>query len=128
MFLESQNQNDRRGVIACFRNEPSMSRRVLSADYVRAQIVYRNSQGQEIGDGVSSACWLGHHFDTIDFQVGQSHCVLLGFLDDGRLLVPLKQREHHWDGDVINLADRTFDGKVSQIPLGVGRRFSGPVR
>jgi hypothetical protein len=114
IFYESQSQEDARGIIACFRNEPSTSRSVFDADCVRAQIVYRKDQEKEIGDGVSSACWLGHDLDMINFRLGESHCVLLGFLDGGNgLVVPWKRRQRHSDGDTISLESLTFEAVAS---------------
>jgi len=116
VFYESPDQNDPRAIIACFRNEPTSSRKVIDADYVRAQIVYRDNQEQEIGNGVASACWLDNRADAVDFHLGESHCVLLGLLQEGRLVVPAKRRKRHWDGDTISLENHTFNG-VARIEV-----------
>jgi hypothetical protein len=122
IFQEEQNKRDVRGIIACFRNEPSVSRRVIDAEYVQAQIVYHNHQGQEIGD-VSSPCWLDHDFDMIDFPVGgQSRCVLIGLLDDGgKLVAPWKRRERTGHGDSISRREQVFDGVASMVVRLIGR-------
>jgi hypothetical protein len=116
MFVESDSPGKCLAIIACFRNEPSTSQRVCSGDYVRAQVIYRDQQRMEIDNGVFAACWLRHHADMIDFDVGQSHCVLLGFVDGGKLVVPWKRRQRTWEGDMITLEDCTFDG-VSSLEI-----------
>lgn len=103
-------------IIACFRNEPDMARRVREADYVTAQIIYRNAGDEEIEDGVPSACWIQNHFETINFAVGETHCLLLGIIDAEGLVVPWKHRQREWNGDSIVTNDKTFKG-VSSIEV-----------
>jgi len=112
-FYGSEDTQDPYGVVACFRNEPSPSEGVIDADNVRAQVIYRNSKGVEIGQGVPRACWEGHKFDLIDFPVGQSPCaILMVIFNDGRLLVPWKERSRSSDswmgGDTITTRDLKF--------------------
>jgi TIR domain len=112
-FYESENSQDPYGVVACFRNEPSPIERVIDVNNVRAQVIYRNSNGVEIGRGIPRACWEGHKYDLIDFPVGQSHCaILMMVFNDGRLLVPWKERSQSADswmgGDTITTRDLKF--------------------
>jgi hypothetical protein len=111
-FYESKDLADPYGVVACFRNESSPGQRVVGADNVRAQVIYRDSNGVEIGEGVPRACWEGHKYDLIDFPVGQSHCaILMMVFNDGRLLVPWKERSRagSWmGGDTITTRDSEF--------------------
>src|SRR5580692_378722 len=60
-------------VAVCFRNEPKGVR----VEYVRVNVVYKDSNGQEIGTGIPRASWLGEHMDMMDFDVGDSHCAVL---------------------------------------------------
>lgn len=115
-FIEGEDTELPDAIIACFRNEPDMGRRVKDADCVRAQIIYRNAENEEIEDGVSAACWIGSNFETIDFGVGETHCVVLGIIQDGALLVPWKRRKREWNGDSIVTEDKTFRG-VSSIEV-----------
>lgn len=117
IFSQSQDTGNIRGIIACFRNDHTSSHPVTEASYVRAHVIYRDDNGQEIGNGIPSACWFDSHFDTVDFRVGQSHCVFLGYMERiDRLRVPWKERIRHGDGDTINLSDQRFDG-VSSIEV-----------
>lgn len=114
IFSESQDKTKNRGIKACFRNESSNSRRVADAIYVRAQVIFRDGNEQEIGNGISSACWLDCDSDSIDFRVGDSQCAFLGYMEQvDKLLVPWKERRHTWQGDAISLRDNTFDGVAS---------------
>ena len=114
IFSESRDKTRERGIKACFRNESSNLHPVTDAIYVRAQVIFRDSNEQEIGSGISSACWLDYYFDSIDFHVGESHCASLGYMEQmNKLLVPWKERRHTWEGDTISLRDNTFDGVAS---------------
>jgi hypothetical protein len=90
-------QNDPYAVIASFRNEPVVGKRVASV-YARACIVFRNASGEEIGAGISEACWLGDSTSpTVEFSVGESHKVILALFSDGTLLCPYRRITHnHW--------------------------------
>jgi predicted nucleotide-binding protein len=113
-FYRSDSPNDPFGVIACFRNEPSSTRRVIDANDVRAQIIYKDGDGKEIGNGVPRACWVGHKLDLIDFPLGQANCaVLMMLFNDGKLLVPWKERARSYDwmgggGDIVRTRDTEF--------------------
>ncbi len=115
-FNEEKGEEFPDAVIACFRNEPDISRRGVDADCVTAQIIYRNAENEEIEDGVPAACWLGSSLDMIDFRVGETHCVLLGVVDGDALAVPWQRRKHEWNGDSITTEDRAFKG-VARIEV-----------
>jgi hypothetical protein len=113
-FMEDRGQGKPDAIVACFRNEPDISRRVSDAEYVKAQIIYRNKEQHEIEDGVPAACWVGSSLDMVHLRVGETHCVLLGFLDEnGALFVPWRVHRHQWDGDTIEMVDKTFIGVAS---------------
>lgn len=96
-FFETHNQEGRRAIVASFRNEPSSTMRVRNVNNVRAQIIYRDSGGQEIGTGVARACWLDSKSDTVNFPVGESHTViLLVQWDHNKLAVPFRRLKAGW--------------------------------
>ena len=119
-FYESQKNVDPLGVVACFRNEPSSEGRVIEANGVRAQIIYRNQDGQETGI-VPRACWLQDCADTVDLPAGESHCVILAILrQDGSLVAPWRRRVTAIDGhrgQVITTEAYQFDKRVSSIEI-----------
>ena len=88
----------------------------MDALCVRAQVIYRNDKDDEIEDGVPTACWLGTDLDMIDLGVGETHCVLLGVVDNDALAVPWKRRKREWNGDAIVTDEKSFKG-VARIEL-----------
>lgn len=115
-FYEKEYPTEMVGVVACFRNEPVEGRRVLDAGHVTANIVYRNSEGREIGEGIVRACWL-NEFDTVDFDVGQSHCVILVMKVNDRFLATFSRR-HQTEYGIQFLPDQyVFNEPISTIEL-----------
>jgi hypothetical protein len=94
--------------IACFRNEPVLGEMVMDAEYVRAHIIYRDAAGEELED-IPCACWMAHHGDTIDLEVGKTQCCIIGLLKDTQLIVPWKKREPTEYGDFIRLTVTRVD-------------------
>ncbi len=87
--------------VACFRNR-STPLGVAPVYGARAAIIYRDSQGQEIGDGVSSAFWMGD-FRDINFEAEQTHCVIVVMLDGDGIPGAIFQREiPHWMGPSVH--------------------------
>lgn len=121
VFRTSTDVADPPAVVACFRNEPVPGRRVIDADLVKAQILYRNARGEEIGNGIPSACWLDEPADMTNFRAGESHCVILVAAGpDGLLSVPWKARrgaDDGWGGDVVSTEAYELDDVASTIEL-----------
>ncbi len=69
--------SDVTALVACFRNEPSGERRVSDEQSVTASLVFRDVEGQELGEGIARACWLEHGGTSVDFDVGHSRCAVL---------------------------------------------------
>jgi len=119
-FYESQKDVDPFGVVACFRNEPSPEMPGIDADCVRAQMIYRDKDGREMGI-VPRACWLEDYSDMVDFPVGRSHCVILAILRQrGRLVAPWRRRATAPDGhhaQVITTEAYQFDERVTSIEM-----------
>jgi len=119
-FFESRKDADPPGVVACFRNEPFPETPGIDADDVRAQMIYRGKDGQELGI-VPRACWLQDYFDMIDFPVGASHCAILAILrHGGRLVAPWRRRTaapggHR--GQVVTTEAYQFDERVHSIEM-----------
>ena len=119
-FFESQKDADPPGVVACFRNEPFPETPGTDTDGVRAEMIYRDKDGQETGI-VPRACWLQDYFDMVDFPVGASHCAILAILrPGGRLVAPWKRRATAADGhrgQVVTTEAYQFDERVRSIEM-----------
>src|SRR6267142_42203 len=112
-------RGDLRAVLACFRNEPT-DRRIVNAGGVRAQVIYKNQEGHEIGLGIPSAYWLDEDMDVVNFRGGDSRCaVLLIVMADGQLYTPWKRRAQSREGygEVVNHADSLLEEPVSIIEI-----------
>jgi hypothetical protein len=123
-FYESriQDRDDPRVVLACFRNEPAAGGAVIDAELVRAQVVYRNEAGQEIGLGIPRACWLNENADMVDFRVGDSQCAILILMRaDGLLLMPWMHRTRSRDGygDVVSVRNQAVNEAIRTIEVRV---------
>ena len=120
LFFESQKDADPPGVVACFRNEPVPETPGIDADGVRAQMIYRDKDGRELGI-VPRACWLQDYFDMVDFPAGASHCVILAILrPGGRLVAPWRRRAtfpSSHGGQVVTTEAYQFDERVRSIEM-----------
>jgi hypothetical protein len=119
IFSDAAAQSAREyAIVACFRNEPGTD--VAGAKNVRAQLIYKAANGQEVGTGISSAAWEGSEFGTVDFPVGQSHCVILAVYDTVRsgLTVPWvnKKSAGPWSY-TINPESYAFEEKIDIIEV-----------
>ena len=59
-----------------------------------ANLVFRDAEGQELGEGIARACWLEHRGTSVDLDVGHSRCAVLmvGAEADRPIFVPYKTR------------------------------------
>jgi len=104
-----------RGLIARFKNE-SGSHKSDDARYVRAELIFRDVNDQEMEQGVHSACWLREYTDTVDIMVGEDRWVFLGSLvpdDKNQWIVPWKQKKRTWEGPYYDLEGHSFSGMRS---------------
>jgi hypothetical protein len=86
--------SDVTALVACFRNEPLSERRVSDELSVTANLVFRDAEGQELGEGIARACWLEHGGTSVDLDVGHSRCAVLMVVAgaDRPNFVPFKRR------------------------------------
>lgn len=86
--------SDVTALVACFRNEPSDERKVSNELSVGANLVFRNAEGEELGDGIARACWLEHGGASVDLDVGHSRCAVLMVVAGAHnpIFVPYKTR------------------------------------
>ena len=86
--------SDVTALVACFRNEPSGEKRVSDEQSVTANLVFRDAEGQELGEGIARACWLEHGGASVDFDVGHSRCAVLMVVAGAHnpIFVPYKTR------------------------------------
>ncbi|MGA8308044.1 MAG: hypothetical protein WB723_20385, partial [Candidatus Acidiferrales bacterium] len=61
---------------------------------VTANLVFRDAEGQELGEGIARACWLEHGGASVDFDVGHSRCAVLMVVAGAHnpIFVPYKTR------------------------------------
>ncbi|SRR6266481_2151986 len=79
------------GAVVCFRNEAQHGKDVAAVFDVRASVTFLDDSGQEMGTGITEACWLGDSGD-IDFRLEENHCVVvLLVLRNKSLICPYKQ-------------------------------------
>jgi len=102
-FWDSDNVKDPYAVIACFRNESSMTKEVAPAYDVRCAIMFHDSQRNEIGNGISEALWVNSP-GRAHFDVEVSHCAILAIVADDRIVSFCKRevRAHWGSGFVID--------------------------
>lgn len=82
------------GAVACFRNESSAEKTVAGVSYVRGSISFIDDDGKEIGEGISKACWVDK-FGSVDFEVRQSHCLIVAALGtNGEVCCPYVAEKH----------------------------------
>jgi hypothetical protein len=82
------------GAVACFRNESSTEKTVAGVSYVRGSISFIDDDGKEIGEGISEACWVDK-FGSVDFDVRQSHCLIVAVLgSNGEVCCPYVEEKH----------------------------------
>jgi len=93
-FYESNDPEDFYAIKACFRNESAASRKVAPVYGVRAAIIYRNGEKQELGNGIADACWIGDP-GRIDFPLDQSHCVILAIVGGDGVIGNFYRRSVH---------------------------------
>jgi hypothetical protein len=96
----SEKRNSKGGIsdvtalVACFRNDPLGDRRVSDELSVTANLVFRDVEGQELGEGIARACWLEHGGASVDLDVGYSRCAVLMVVAGANrpIFVPYKRR------------------------------------
>jgi len=129
-FLESQQQADPWGVVACFRNHLSSEKIVRDANGIRALIIYRDKQEREMGI-VPRACWLQDYSDTTDVPVGESRCAILAIRrPGGEMVAPWRRRARGGETaghDMFTTEAYTFDPGISIIEMRITGESNQPL-
>lgn len=113
--VKSRDYASVRGVIARYKNE-SAAHGASEARYIRAELIFRDVNEQEMEYGVHAACWLREHTDTVDFEVGEDQWVFLGSPnpdDAQQWMVPRMQEKRTWQGPYHELQGHKFSGMRS---------------
>jgi len=117
-FWESQQQADPWGVVACFRNHTTDNKTERDANGVRALIIYRHTDGREMGLA-PRACWLEDYSDMTDIPAGEVRCALLAIRKPGgEMVAPWRRRARHTESsghDMFTTEAYTLDPGVSII-------------
>jgi len=99
-FFETNEKGEGKALVACFRNQPLYGVRCADTS-VTAQLVFKNATGEEIGIGVSGACWLNQVDFLFHLDVGNSGCVILIVRTNaGQFVVPWKRLQNTGYGNV----------------------------
>jgi hypothetical protein len=96
---------DARAIVACFRN---MSNESITAYAVKAHLRFFDTNGSEIGTGVSGAFWLACTSDLLNIAPDESGCVLVLLQGRGSTI--------HTVGAARNVAQNArHNGKLSCV-------------
>jgi hypothetical protein len=104
-------------VIACLRNDPVYGKNLAEPKHIAGGIVFRDANGEEIGNGVQRGCWLDTHHDMVDFELNKSHCIILVMAVGNKLAAPFKKREKTAYGEVTMLDGFDLSHNLSTIEL-----------
>src|SRR5262249_15753066 len=77
-FHPTDDQSKPNAAVVCVRNK-SKDSEVAYLDSVRAALVFRDSDGHEIGSGIHQAVWLGNGMHNPSFDLEETKCVILAF-------------------------------------------------
>src|SRR5262249_33457106 len=118
-WFHEGNMYDPWALVARFANDPPAAKK--RATYVAAQILYFDAQKNEIGR-VFRGCWLDSFHDEIDFQVSETHSLLLAIhypRNRGGLVAPYwKRRVGHADVNYSgNVEKHSLDESLSSIEI-----------
>jgi hypothetical protein len=108
-----------RCVLAEFRNKHILGKTVAAAEYVKAVVTYKDSQGNEVLF-LSPCVWLNEDSDVVTLEPGgEPKCVLLALYDyedkQWRAMRPIRQRTswgdegHSWDPRALPFGVITAD-------------------
>jgi len=121
-FYETQDKvGDHRLAIACFRNDGIVGQRIQQPE-VKAHIIYRDSEGQEITD-VPRGAWMETAKDHVEFAIGKKSCLILFLLSNQGTLQKLWREsyfhEHSWmsGGPSYRLNYAAISGKIASIEI-----------
>ena len=92
-FHETDGPRNLIGLVACFRNDAIYGQVVSPAKYLRAHLRFMDASGQEIGTGISGACWLAYKGDLMTLKADESACVLIVTKSKEEFFIPWKQRK-----------------------------------
>ena len=87
-FHITDDQSKPNAAIVCIRNK-SKDGEVADLYDIRAALIFRDSGGQEIGDGIHRALWVNNHLSNASFALEETKCVIVACV------------KHDTDGDAI---------------------------
>lgn len=107
--------------VVCFRNEPSIGKRVQEPT-LKSHIIYKDKNGEEITD-VPRGVWLGELGETTVFESGKKKCLIIFLLSNQDTLKKLWNEEYHsetsWmaDGPVFQIRDEGIRADVTSVEV-----------
>jgi len=87
-FHITDDQSKPNAAIVCIRNK-SNDGEVADLYDVRAALVFRDSTGLEIGNGIHRALWVNNHLSNASFDLEETKCVIVACM------------QHDVDGEII---------------------------
>jgi hypothetical protein len=123
IFREMDHDTGLLGVVVGFRNEPIYGERSYRAENVSAHLIQRDALGQEIGVGISKACWLNNPSDTEDIEITESRCVVLMVTNKSEVVIPCKVRPAIDDGTGVEDKTIPINNRTAVIEARIVNRF-----
>lgn len=114
----SKNSMNAVGAKVCFKNHSSdeTSKTVAKPYDIRASLTFLDESGQEIGTGISEACWTGD-LRQINFGVEEAHCIVVLLMVGEQFICPyLRRTRSHW-GDGIVMDAFKFDAMPKTVVI-----------
>jgi len=87
-FHFTDDQSKPNAGVVCIKNK-SKDGEVADLYDIRAALIFRDSSGQEIGNGIHRALWVNNHLSNASFDLEETKCVIVACV------------KHDTDGDVI---------------------------
>ncbi|HET6840381.1 MAG TPA: hypothetical protein VFK06_01635 [Candidatus Angelobacter sp.] len=111
-FGESNITSRPLGVLATFRAEHGASA------LVQIQLIYRDRNSHEVGDGVFGAYWIDNNSDMIDFARGQSHRLLIALVTNKGKCTPwLKRVMNQGGGEELHTKWYEWTDSISTVEI-----------
>jgi hypothetical protein len=79
-FHSTDDQSKPNAAVVCIKNR-SKEGEVAYLHDVRAALVFRDSNGLEIGSGIHQAVWVNNHLSNASFDLEETKCVIVAHMD-----------------------------------------------
>jgi hypothetical protein len=87
-FHSTDDQSKPNAAVVCIKNK-SQDGEVADLYDIRAALIFRDSSGEEIGNGIHRALWVNNHVSNASFDLEETKCVIVACV------------KHDTDGDIV---------------------------